>query len=207
VRAAVASRQGIEGFGPLPARAAWGRGFSGAARQAFVADGAAANWAAWRRRFPRAAPVLDFPHALACVFAAATAGRPFADGWPAYRRWIQAVRAGDVARVRTGLAARQVEPGHPEPADAEGTPRVVVQEALGYLRSHGDEMRYAGYRRQGLPLVSSHVGSLIKQVNQRAKGAEEFWSEEGRRPSSSRERTTPATPNRSRPSGSAGRTP
>src|SRR5262249_58535690 len=44
LRTVVASRQDVEGFGPQLARAAWGRGFFGAARQAFVADGAAAHW-------------------------------------------------------------------------------------------------------------------------------------------------------------------
>jgi hypothetical protein len=40
-------------------------------------------------------------------------------------------------------------------------------------------MRYAGYRRQGLPLMSSHVESVIKQINYRVKGTEKFWSEQG----------------------------
>jgi hypothetical protein len=39
-------------------------------------------------------------------------------------------------------------------------------------------MRYAEYRRQGLPLMSSHVESVIKQINSRVKGTERFWSEE-----------------------------
>jgi len=179
VRTAVASRQDIDGFGPQLARAAWERGFFGAPRQAFVADGATANWTVWRRWFPRAVPVLDFLHALTYVFAAATAGRPFAEGWPVYRRWIQAVWAGDVTRVGAELAARQAELGEPEATDGEGAPRRVVQEALTYLRNHGEKMRYAEYRRQGLPLMSSHVESLIKQVNQRVKGTEKFWSEVG----------------------------
>src|SRR5207248_8599361 len=103
--------QDIEGFGPQLARAAWGRGFFGAARQAFVADGAAANWTVWRRRFPHFVPVVDFLHALSYVFAAAMAGRSFAEGWPAYRRWIQAVWAGDVEAVLSELRARQAEVG------------------------------------------------------------------------------------------------
>ncbi len=64
LRTVVASRQDIEGFGPQLARAAWGRGFFGAARQAFVADGAAANWTVWRRWFPHFVPVVDFLHVL-----------------------------------------------------------------------------------------------------------------------------------------------
>jgi hypothetical protein len=178
-RTVVASRQDIEGFGPQLARAAWGRGFFGAARQAFVADGAAANWTVWRRWFPHFVPVVDFLHVLSYVFAAAMAGRSFAAGWPVYRRWIQAVWAGDAAAVCAELAARQAEVGAPAPGGGEATPAQVVQEALTYLTNHGEKMRYADYRRQGLPLMSSHVESVIKQINYRVKGTEKFWSEEG----------------------------
>jgi len=31
----------------------------------------------------------------------------------------------------------------------------------------------------GLPITSSPMESLMKQINQRVKGAEKFWSEEG----------------------------
>jgi hypothetical protein len=179
LRTVVASRQDIEGFGPQLARAAWGRGFFGAARQAFVADGAAANWTVWRRWFPHFVPVVDFLHVLSYVFAAAMAGRPFAEGWPAYRGWIQALWSGDVEAVRAGLAARQAEVGLPTPGGGEASPAQVVQDALTYLANHGEKMRYAEYRRQGLPLMSSHVESVIKQVNYRVKGTEKFWSEEG----------------------------
>jgi len=36
-------------------------------------------------------------------------------------------------------------------------------------------MNYPTYRRQGLPVMSSLVESLIKEVNQRVKGTEKFW--------------------------------
>jgi hypothetical protein len=179
VRTTVASRQDIEGFGPHLARAAWGRGFFGAQRQAFVADGAAANWTVWRRWFGHFVPVVDFLHTLSYVFAAAMAGRPFAEGWPVYQRWIQAVWAGEVEAVRTELAARRVEVGAPSPDTGEATPAQVIQDALTYLTNHQDKMRYADYRRQGLPLMSSHVESVIKQINYRVKGTEKFWSEDG----------------------------
>jgi hypothetical protein len=50
---------------------------------------------------------------------------------------------------------------------------------LTYLRNHQDKMRDDEYRRQGLPITSSHVESVVKQINQRVKGTEKFWSEEG----------------------------
>ena len=36
-------------------------------------------------------------------------------------------------------------------------------------------MNYPQYRRQGLPLTSSHIESTIKQINRRIKGSEKFW--------------------------------
>jgi hypothetical protein len=36
-------------------------------------------------------------------------------------------------------------------------------------------MDYAQYRREGLPITSSPMESLIKQINHRVKGTEMFW--------------------------------
>ena len=36
-------------------------------------------------------------------------------------------------------------------------------------------MDYPRYRREGLPITSSPMESLIKQINQRVKGTEMFW--------------------------------
>ena len=40
-------------------------------------------------------------------------------------------------------------------------------------------MRYAEYRRRGLPITSSYVESCVKQFNARVKGTEKFWTEKG----------------------------
>jgi hypothetical protein len=40
-------------------------------------------------------------------------------------------------------------------------------------------MNYAEYRRQGLPITTSHVESTIKQIGRRVKGTEKFWSVAG----------------------------
>jgi len=40
-------------------------------------------------------------------------------------------------------------------------------------------MDYARYRREGLPITSTLVESLIKQFNQRMKGTEKFWVDGG----------------------------
>src|SRR5207249_800051 len=77
------------------------------------------------------------------------------------------------------LRQRQQEVGVPTKEDKESSPPRVVQEALTYLGNHRGQMKYDEYRRQGLPLTSSHVESEIKRINHRVKGTEKFWSEDG----------------------------
>lgn len=175
----VASRRPWEPFGPLVAAAAWAMGLFAAPRRAFLGDGAENNWTVWRERFASFEPVLDFIHALSYVYAAAHAGRGRAPGWSCYARWIRWVWGGQVAKVLQELEARQVELGAPTEQDKETSPRVVVGKAVTYLRNNAARMQYDQYRRQGLPITSSYVESAVKQFNQRLKGTEKFWSEEG----------------------------
>ncbi len=178
-RKVVASRQPWRQFAPVLAAAAWGWGFQGATRKAFVADGAANNWTLQRRFFGSFVPILDFIHALSYVFAAALAGRPFAVGWACYRQWIAWVWQGRVSEVIAALSARQAELGLPEKDEPASSPRQVVASTLTYLRNHQGKMCYDAYRRQGLPLTSSLMESVVKEVSRRVKGTEKFWSEEG----------------------------
>ena len=175
----VGSRVRWPEFGPILAMMAWQSGFYGAARQAFIGDGSENNWTIWRKHFSSFVPILDFIHGLSYVFAAATAGRPFTEGWPLYVEWIGWVWRGEVAKVIVALAQRQLELGEPTTADGDTSPRQIVARALAYLQNHQEQMRYAEYRRLGLPITSSYVESAVKQFNQRVKGTEKFWSETG----------------------------
>jgi hypothetical protein len=178
-RRLAASRGTWQAFAPIVAAAAWAWGFQGATRRAFVGDGAANNWKLQRRFFGSFVPILDFIHALSYVFAAATAGRRLAAGWACYREWIGWVWQGQATRVIAALQARQAELGLPEKGEAETSPRKVVDRTLTYLRNHQDKMRYDEYRRQGLPITSSLMESVVKQIGRRVKGTEKFWSEAG----------------------------
>ena len=178
-RQVVASRQRWPAFAPLVAAAAWAAGFQGAARKAFVGDGSANNWQLQRRFFGSFVPILDFIHALSYVFAAALAGRKFAVGWCCYRQWISWVWQGKVGAVIQALQARQAEVGVPAEEEPETSPAVVVKKVLAYLENQKDKMKYDEYRRAGLPITSSLMESAVKQINQRVKGSEKFWSERG----------------------------
>jgi hypothetical protein len=178
-RSVVATRAEAQAFGEQLSQAAWARGFYGARRRAFVADGSSTNWGVWERHFSSFTPIVDFIHALTYVFQAAMAGRSFAVGWAAYREWIGQVWAGDIEPVIVALRQRQEELGLPEPEEAATGPRPRVAEALRYLENQRGRMRYAEYRKQGLPITSSHIESTIKRISQRVKGSEKFWSEGG----------------------------
>ncbi len=179
LRSVVATREDVHAFGKQLAAAAWQRGFAAAPRKAFVADGQDANWAVWRRHFSHYTPILDFIHAICYVFAAAMAGRPLREGWPIYCQWAQWVWSGEVQRVIEAVRLRQQELGLPEKDESEETPRSKVADALRYLENQKSRMHYDQYRREGLPITSSHIESTIKQINRRVKGTEKFWSEGG----------------------------
>lgn len=176
VKSVVATSGNVVAFGPLLANAAYERGFNGAARKAFVADGSATNWSVWRKYFSHYTPILDFVHALMYVYAAAMTGRAANEGWSFYRDWSQWLWKGEVDRLLAALEQRQAELGVPEKNETD-TPRAQLATSLGYLTNQRERMKYHEYRQQGLPLTSSPIESTVKQINRRIKGTEKFWSE------------------------------
>ena len=177
VKSVVATRQGVEALGARLVAAAYARGFHAAPRKAFVADGSATNWGVHQRHFSHYTPILDFTHAICYVYAAALAGRGAAEGWSAYRRWAQWLWEGSVATLLAAVQARAHELGTPADDEAETSPRRIVADALRYLTNQQSRIKYAEYRRQGLPITSSCIESTIKQINRRLKGSEKFWDQ------------------------------
>lgn len=175
VKTVVATCAAVGIFGPLLAAAAHARGFAAATRKAFVADGSSTNWGVWRKFFSHYTPILDFIHALCYVYAAAMAGRPPDAGWAIYRQWAQWVWSGQVDLVIAALEQRQQELGLPEKSDSKTLPRKQVADTLGYLCNQRSRMKYDEYRKQGLPITSSYIESIVKQINRRIKGTEKFW--------------------------------
>lgn len=177
VKSVVATREAVETFGPRLIAAAHARGFNAAVRKAFVSDGLATNWGVHRKYFSHYTPILDFTHAICYVYAATMAGRSTSDGWEAYCRWAQWLWEGNTQALIAALEVRSDELGTPEEGDSETCPRSVVAEALRYVTNQRARMKYAEYRRAGLPITSSHIESTIKQANRRVKGTEKFWDQ------------------------------
>jgi hypothetical protein len=178
-RNVVATRRDVNAFGPMLATMAWSLGFAAAIRKVFLADGSDTNWSVWRRYFSHYTPVLDFIHALCYVYQAAMSGLPADDAWPIYCEWAQWVWSGEVTKVIAALEIRLKELGGPPEKDDTTSPRAKVAETLRYLTNQQSRMKYDEYRRDGLPITSSHIESTIKQINRRVKGTEKFWLEGG----------------------------
>jgi hypothetical protein len=116
------------------------------------------------------------------VYLAAWAvGESEGQRWPIYLDWLRACWQGQVDEVIQALRVWQGRLGEPPPGEElkESDPRRLVAEALTYLGNNRPRMDYPRYRREGLPVTSSLVESLVGEFNARVKGREKFWNRPG----------------------------
>jgi hypothetical protein len=177
-RTCVATMHDCHAFGKMVAAEAYRRNFHAASRGALLGDGGAWIWTQHQKWFPYLTPIADFVHPLTYLYVTATAlSATVAARWQQYVGWLRQCWQGGVADVIADMDARlsQMElPGEPGKLPATD-PREVLRRTIGYLRNNQDHMNYAEYRKQGLPVTSSLVESLIKEINYRVKGTEKFW--------------------------------
>ena len=177
VRTCVSSMCNSHEFGPKVAAEARRRRFFEAERRAFLGDGLAWNWTLQARWFPDFEPILDFVHPTTYVYEASRVVAGSAtEAWRLCQCWLQACWQGQVSLVLAEL--RDWQTLHPSPpgeklADTNG--RAIVSKALTYLTNNASRMDYPRYRCLGLPVTSSMVESLIKEINYRVKGSEKSW--------------------------------
>jgi hypothetical protein len=177
-RTCVATMRDCHAFGKMVAAEAYRRNFHAAARGAFLGDGGAWIWTQHQKWFTYLTPIADFVHPLTYLYVTATVlSANVAERWQRYVGWMTQCWQGKVSEViadMEGCLARQ-EP-HTGVGKLPATdPREVLRRTIGYLRNNQAHMNYAEYRRQGLPITSSLVESLIKEINYRVKGTEKFW--------------------------------
>jgi hypothetical protein len=180
VRTCQATTRPSEAFGPMVAAEAQRRNFFAATLRAFLGDGGLWIWTIHRLFFPTFEPIVDFVHVLTYVYLAAKALGGGADAiWERYLRWAQACWQGRVAEILDEL--RRALEGIPQPAESREEkptdPYHVVSKTIGYFEHNQPRMDYPRYRREGLPVTSGRVESLIKQFNRRVKGTEKAWNE------------------------------
>lgn len=179
LRTVLASMASSDDFGPMMAREADRRRFFESSRRAFIGDGLPWNWTIWKRHFPTFIPILDFIHAIHYVFdAAMCASDNEAEGWALYVRHITLCwqgRVDDVIRELTTICRDRAIDREEKLADDD--PNKPLADAVRYLTNNRSRMDYAMYRKLGLPVTSSPMESLVKQINHRVKGTEMFWDD------------------------------
>ncbi len=177
VRTVLASLACSKVFGKQMAREAKRRRFSEAMARAFLGDGLPWNWSIWKEHFPTFTPILDFIHVLSYLFLVAKAVHQKAeDAWDQYVVWMRGCWQGDVAQVLEELQQWQTKLGEPPKEAPENDPRQIVARTITYLGNNRTRMDYPGYRRQGLPVTTAWMESLVKELNYRVKGTEMFWN-------------------------------
>lgn len=165
-------------FGLMMAREATRRRFGEASHKAFVADGLGWNWSIWWKHFRDYTPILDFVHVVEYLYkAACAAGGGDAMSWSRYVRWSRSCWQGRVQAVLAEMAellrAADLDPG----GKVEDGPLSALHTTYRYLTNNTSRMDYESYRKQGLPITSAVMESLVKQIHQRVKGTEMYWNE------------------------------
>jgi hypothetical protein len=179
LRTVLASMASSDDFGPMMEREARRRRFFESSRRAFLGDGLPWNWSIWRKHFRSFVPILDFIHAIHYVFQAAMClADSEVDGWDAYVRSITLCWQGRVDEViRQWTDACRDRGIDVEAKLADEDPNKPLVDAVRYLTNNRSRMDYPTYRRLGLPVTSSPMESLVKQINLRVKGTEMFWDD------------------------------
>lgn len=177
-RTCISSLCDSQQFGRMMETEADSRGFFKAAKQAFVGDGLQYNWTIHDRHFPTFTPILDFPHVIEHLYALARALQEDSDqAWQLYDRWVAACWQGRVAEVIDELQQEQTLRGTPTKDCDDQDPRQVLAQTITYLQNNASRMDYPRYRREGLPMTSAHMESLVKEIGYRVKGTDKFWND------------------------------
>ncbi len=145
------------------------RGVLSSTEVVVLADGAHWIWNIAETHFPRAIQIVDWYHASAYVWTAASAiwGETSPERGIWARAQLDLLWEGKVSEVLVEL----------EQWHAHGE---AVAAAVSYYRTHQGRMDYASYRARGLQIGSGSVESACKQVvSARLKQAGMIWDAEG----------------------------
>jgi hypothetical protein len=177
-RTCVATMWDCAEFGKMVAAEAYRRNFQAAAHGALLGDGSAWIWKLHAKWFSSLTAIVDFVHALTYLYVTATVlASSVTERWQWYVTWMTLLWQGRVREVIEDMEARLqcLEPFPGEGKLPPTDPREALRRTLTYLKNNEPRMNYAQYRKQGLPVSSSMVESLIKEINYRVKGTEKFW--------------------------------
>jgi len=177
-RTALATVDHADNFGNLILHKSRQQHLQTAKRKAYLGDGDKKIWTIFDDYFRQDGwcPILDFVHAIEYAFEAAkistTSPRQC---WAKYIEFATHLWQGRVLTV-----IRRLEKSINSTALSKSKSSKVTHERLveirNYFKNHCTKMNYPEYRKNGLPISSCHVESLIKQFNFRVKSTEKFWN-------------------------------
>jgi hypothetical protein len=99
------------------------------------------------------------------------------DAWDQYLVWMRGAWQGEIAQVLEELGGWQTKRGEPPENAPDHDPRKILAKTITYLGNNAARMRYPEYRRNGLPVTTAWMESLVKEMNYRVKGTEMFWND------------------------------
>lgn len=182
VRTVVASLANSDTFGWHVSAEVHRRRLGEAKRKACVCDGMNWNWTIFALHLLPLGfiGILDVVHLVTHLYAAAQAAEPEATAaWALYEEWLRWAWAGEVVLLLAALRAASARVGPPPAGAKDDDPRKILAGTVTYVENNRERMKYVEYRKQGLPISSAPVESMIKQLNSRVKGSEKFWLEGG----------------------------
>ena len=155
-------------------------GYARAARKICLSDGAGSIASQRERCFPDATYILDHPHAVEHLHQSAQAAfgaGEKAEAW--FERQKERLWKGQLAPLIEEIARLSRRAGPPPKNAPETDRRRILSANAHYFKTNRDGMDYPTFRKNGWPIGSGIVESVIKQLGKRLKGTEKHWALSG----------------------------
>jgi len=156
------------------------RGYAQAAQKICLSDGAGSIASQRERCFPNATYILDHQHATEHLHQTAQAAFGAGDKAQAwFERQKERLWKGQLAPLIDEIARLSRRAGAPPKNAPETDRRRILQANLHYFKTNREGMDYPRFRKNGWPIGSGIVESVIKQLGKRLKGTEKHWAVSG----------------------------
>jgi hypothetical protein len=153
------------------------RGYAEATQKICLSDGAGSIASQRERCFPDATFILDHKHAVEHLHQTAQAAFGASDKAQAwFERQKERLWKGQLAPLLDEIARLSRRAGAPPKNAPETDRRRILQANAHYFKTNRDGMDYPTFRKNGWPIGSGIVESVIKQLGKRLKGSEKHWA-------------------------------
>ena len=156
------------------------RGYAQATQKICLSDGAGSIASQRERCFPDAAYILDHPHAVEHLHQTAQAAfgtNDKAAAW--FERQKERLWKGQLTPLIDEIARLSRRAGAPSKNAPETDRKRLLATNAHYFKTNREGMDYPTFRKNGWPIGSGIVESVIKQLGKRLKGTEKHWAVSG----------------------------